>query len=110
MMSLLWISLVFSSCFNNNVPQETAILRYITLNYTRNLYLGADISQISQSFSWIHWAASVLHRYATMATMVTMATVATMATVVTMATIAIMATVGTMATMDTVVIVVTMVI
>ena len=69
------------------MPQETAILRYITLNYTRNLYLGADISQISQSFSWIHWAASVLHRYATMATMVTMAT---MATVVTMATVATM--------------------
>lgn len=47
---------------DTSIGQPTAILRYLCTNYTHNLLMGVDPSHISQSFSWIHWAASVLHR------------------------------------------------
>ena len=48
---------------NNCLLFRTAIIRHICNNYTNNLLMGADTSQISQGFSWLHWAVSVLHRY-----------------------------------------------
>ncbi|XP_063676458.1 uncharacterized protein LOC134812814 isoform X2 [Bolinopsis microptera] len=47
---------------DNSMGQPTAIIRHICNNYTNNLLMGADTSQISQGFSWLHWAVSVLHR------------------------------------------------
>ncbi|KAL5264731.1 hypothetical protein ACHWQZ_G005717 [Mnemiopsis leidyi] len=47
---------------DNSMGQPTAIIRHICNNYTNNMLMGADTSQISQGFSWLHWAVSVLHR------------------------------------------------
>jgi len=47
---------------DNSMGQPTAIIRHICNNYTKNLLMGGDTSQISQGFSWLHWAVSVLHR------------------------------------------------
>lgn len=45
-----------------SIGQPTAVIRYICNNYSDDMLMGSDTSQISQGFSWIHWAVSVLHR------------------------------------------------
>lgn len=47
---------------DSTLGQPTAIIRHICNHYSNNLLMGADTGEVSQAFSWLHWAVSVLHR------------------------------------------------